>query len=46
MPPADLAQMLSDDMQLRMRLESMAAGEADRMAADAMEETGFDIPPD
>lgn len=45
-PPADLAQMLSDDMQLRMRLESMAAGEADRMAADAMEETGFDIPPD
>ena len=46
LPPAELAQLLANDMQLRMRLEAMAAGEADRMASDAMEETGFDVPPD
>jgi len=45
LPPAQLAQILADDMQLRMRLEAMAAGESDRAAAESMDAAGFDVPP-
>jgi len=41
--PTELADMLKDDFQLRMRLEA-AAAEGDDMAAEAMGAEGFGVP--